>query len=276
MADASGLSQKRDLKMAQYQDHMLILKSRPYREADILLTLFGIKSGKIGAVAKGARRPKSRLAGVYPLSYVICQIYHGRSSLDTLNGVDLVDGFPGLQKDLSRLSWALLLADLVDEMFSERDPAPEVVPWIIAAWDRVAREGPGLTTALSAGWQLLKLAGYIPQWETCHICGEIPVQNSVGVDWEHDVMYCSRHLPVRSQGASEGMAVSLGSLRTWQRWMTLDVTKLGNYEAKGIIGEELFFVFGQYIERHIGRMPRSWQFVREVENIAGKERNRLF
>ncbi len=261
--------------MAQYQDHMLILKSKPYRESDILLTLFGIKSGKIGAVAKGAKRPKSRLAGIYPLSYAICQVYHGRSSLDTLNGVDLVDGFPGLQKDLSPLSWALLLADLVDEMFSERDPAPEVVPWVIAAWDRLQQEGSNLTTSLSAGWHLLKLAGYLPQWETCEACGEIPRQSPVGVDWEHDVMYCSRHLP-SSSGESRGMEISLGGLLTWQRWMALNVTKLGNYEAKGIIGDQLFFLFGRYIERHIGRMPRSWQFVREVENMAGKERNRLF
>ncbi|MCL4318991.1 MAG: DNA repair protein RecO [Firmicutes bacterium] len=261
--------------MAQYQDHMLILKSRVYRESDVLLTLFGIKSGKIGAVAKGARRPKSRLAGVYPLSYVICQLYHGRSSLDTVNGVDLVEGFPGLQKDLSKLSWALLLADLVDEMFSERDPAPEVVPWIIAAWDRLAREGSHLTTALSTGWQLLKLAGYIPRWDTCDVCGDIPRQNSVGVDWDQDVMYCSKHLPPSSE-QSRGMEISLGSFRTWQGWMALDVTKLGNYEAKGIIGDQLFFLFGRYIERHIGRMPRSWQFVREVENIGEQERNRLF
>ena len=88
-------------------------------------------------------------------------------------------------------------------------------------------------------------------------------------------MYCSRHLP-SSSGESRGMEISLGGLLTWQRWMALNVTKLGNYEAKGIIGDQLFFLFGRYIERHIGRMPRSWQFVREVENMAGKERNRLF
>ncbi len=256
--------------MAQYQDHMLILKSRPYREADILLTVFGIKSGKMGAIAKGARRAKSRLAGIYPLSYAVCQIYHGRSTLDTLNGWDLIEGFPALQKDLSKLSWAMLLADLVDEMFLERDPNPSVVPWLIAAWERLARASAPRTTALTASWQLLKLAGYIPQWDRCGLCQQVPLQGPLWIDWEQGV-YCASHYPNHHPG---GMEISLGTLRTWHQWMALDVTKIGNYDAKGIIANQLFDLFCQYVEHHIGRMPRSLQFVREVETMAEKERNK--
>lgn len=264
--------------MAQYQDHMLILKSRPYREADLLLTLFGIKSGKIGAVAKGARRPKSRLAGIYPLSYAVCQIYHGRSNLDTLTAVDLVDGFPSLQKDLDKLSWAMFLADFVDEMFQERDANPAVVPWLIAAWERLSVAPGSLSIALTASWHLLKLAGYTPKWDACEICHKPPVPPTVVVDWENDVLYCHEHSPASHRENNHyghfGMEISFGTLRTWQQWMTLDVSKIGNYDAKGLIAEQLFALFGRYVESHIGRMPRSLQFVREVENMVAKERNK--
>jgi DNA repair protein RecO (recombination protein O) len=81
--------------MAQYEDHMLILKSRPYRESDALITAFGMKSGKIGAVAKGTRRAKNRLTGLYPLSYAVCEIYHGRSNQDTINRAGRLGGFFG-------------------------------------------------------------------------------------------------------------------------------------------------------------------------------------
>ncbi|POB11700.1 DNA repair protein RecO [Sulfobacillus sp. hq2] len=250
--------------MAQYQDHMLILKSRPYRESDALITAFGLKSGKIGAIAKGTRRAKNRLAGLYPLSYTVCEIYHGRSNLDTITGTDLVEGFSGMRQDLSRLSWGMLLADLVDEMWEERDAAPAVFPWVVGGWEGLAQGANALTITLTACWHLLQLAGYYPQWETCEVCGRVPDDGPVALDLVHDRLYCTRHRP----GDDHLVSVFLGTWRTWRRWMELDVNRLGQYEAKGAIGAQIFTVFRRYVQSHIGRLPRSLQFLQEVENIG--------
>ncbi len=250
--------------MAQYEDHMLILKSRPYRESDALITAFGMKSGKIGAVAKGTRRAKNRLTGLYPLSYAVCEIYHGRSTLDTITSADLVEGFSGLREDLSRLSWGMVLADLVDEMWAERDPAPQIFPWVIAAWQGLAAGESPLTVTLTASWQLLRLAGYYPEWQVCRVCGQPPSKGTVWLDVDHDSLLCAAH----AGGEEARLSVALGTWRTWQQWMALDVNRIGQYEAKGIIGSQMFQVFRQYVQGHIGRLPRSLQFLQEVENMG--------
>jgi DNA repair protein RecO (recombination protein O) len=164
----------------------------------------------------------------------------------------------------------MMLADLVDEMWSERDAAPSVFPWVVAAWQELTAGSNPLTLTLTASWQLLRLAGYFPQWRTCSVCGKCPVAGPVWIDPEHGTMLCSTH---RGRSDTE-TSLSLGALRTWQQWMNLEVGKIGQYEAKGVIASQLFSLFRLYVQGHIGRLPRSLQFLMEVENMVGEGEDR--
>lgn len=96
-----------------------VLKSRKYREGDVILTIFTRKLGKISAIAKGAQRPKSPLiAGVQPFCYSEFLLYRGKS-LYTVTQCESKEIFYSLREDVKRLAYAAYLVELVEAVTNE-------------------------------------------------------------------------------------------------------------------------------------------------------------
>lgn len=256
--------------MAQYQDHVIILKTRAYREADSLVTLFGLKAGKVGAVARGMRRPKSRLlGGLNPLSYSVVGLYRGRASLENVTEAELLEGFPRLPQDLERLAWATVLADAVDQLWQERESSPETFSTMVAALEALNEERPSVAVGLAAGWHLLRVAGYGPNWQACQGCGVIFTQGPITIDLEHSMVFCPL---CQGRASSETVKVSLGSLRSLQYWLTIHPRKFGQADVKGSMKDELIHLFQRYMSRHVGRRLRSFEFLDTINRMTASER----
>ena len=254
--------------MAQYQEAAIVLKSRPYREADSLLTIFGQTHGKTGAVAKGVRKPKSKLqAGLYPLSYTMLQLYQGRSSLATVVGAELVQGFGKMRNDLGALSWGMFLADVVDALWTDHDASSQTFQWLVVGLDALNQGRSPATVGMTIAWRCLELAGYSPGWDACAICEQSTErQGPVGLLLDQGQALCSNcHV------GHETFKISLGSLKTWRQWMQLDSSRLGAVEAHGLVYRELFEVLSRYFEVQIGRRPRSLEFLESLAVLPDRE-----
>ncbi|MGZ4360199.1 MAG: DNA repair protein RecO, partial [Gaiellaceae bacterium] len=69
----------------------VVLRSMRLGEADRVLHLYSLERGRIGAVAKGIRKTKSRFgARLEPLSHVELLVHEGRGELGTVTGVELI------------------------------------------------------------------------------------------------------------------------------------------------------------------------------------------
>ncbi|MGH3050337.1 MAG: DNA repair protein RecO, partial [Gaiellaceae bacterium] len=73
-----------------HKTEAVVLRSFRFGEADRVLHLYTLDHGRIGAVAKGVRKTKSRFgARLEPLSHVELMLHHGAGELHTITGVDL-------------------------------------------------------------------------------------------------------------------------------------------------------------------------------------------
>lgn len=87
-----------------YKTEAIVLKHIPFGEADRLVTLYTPQLGKVRAVAKGARRARSKLAGhLEPLTRVNTLIRRGKT-LDTISQSETVTSNLLLRGDLWRMS----------------------------------------------------------------------------------------------------------------------------------------------------------------------------
>ena len=106
--------------MALYNVEAINIKSFDLGEADKLITLFSKERGKIRAVAKGARRIRSRFGGRLE---VLCQnkvlLSEGRS-LDQLQQFETIESFFRLKENMETLSTALYFTWLVDKGTEEK------------------------------------------------------------------------------------------------------------------------------------------------------------
>ena len=105
-----------------YRVDALIIRARDFGEADKILTLYTKECGKIQAIAKGVRKPTSRLrGGVQMFAHSRLLLYRGRS-LDIVSQSESVESYGSLQEDLVRLVYASYLVELLDIAVPEREP----------------------------------------------------------------------------------------------------------------------------------------------------------
>ena len=153
-----------------YRTDAVVLRQRRFGEADKICVLFTPQLGRIEAIAKGLRRPRSKLAGhLEPLTEVSLLLARGRN-LDIITQAETQNSFADLHDDLDRLSRGLYLAELVDRFTDAAGDVGNLYRLLLAALTRIDRDG-GLD--LVARWfemRILVDQGYQPRLDACVHC----------------------------------------------------------------------------------------------------------
>lgn len=153
----------------------VVLRSLRYGEADRILHLYTPMRGRIGAIAKGVRRTRSRFGGrLEPFSHVDLQLHEGRSDLLTVTGADTIHAHARLRDDAGALDAAARSCDAVARMFDSGEAHPEVFH-LLCNELRLLEDEPGMATLanqLAFRLKLLVAAGLGPQLSACASCGE--------------------------------------------------------------------------------------------------------
>ena len=155
-----------------YITEALILSVRDMGEADRIAMLFSRDLGKLPAAAYGARRTRSRLAGsVQGFAHVEVSLLPGRS-LESIGQCEVKRSFSELREELTLMTYASFLAELVSELWPERSPEPSAFDVLLGSLSLLSQRNPRLVS-LAGAWQLLALAGYHPEYERCVNCGQV-------------------------------------------------------------------------------------------------------
>lgn len=158
--------------MPVYKAEALVLRHQPLGEVDRIITLFTREGGKVRAVARGIRRPTSRLVGrVEPFTHGRFLLARGRT-FDVVAQVEVVESFSGIRRDLLRAAYAAYVAELVDRFLQERDRHEDVFELACATLAVLDTAGPE-EGEMQTLWFALRLAGvlgYRPEVDGCVQC----------------------------------------------------------------------------------------------------------
>ena len=160
---------------APLKTEAIVLRSIRFGEADRILHLYTPHHGRLGAIAKGARRASSRFgARLEPFFHIRAVMREGRGDLLTVTGVDTVTVHAALRDHALTLDSAARACDAVARMFETTDPHPEVFR-LLANELALLCSGPeqaGPANGLAFRMKLLLAAGIVPQLAACATCGE--------------------------------------------------------------------------------------------------------
>src|SRR5712691_2331960 len=157
----------------------VVLRSFRFGEADRVIHLYSLERGRVGAVAKGIRRTKSRFgARLEPLSHVEILLHQGSGELGTVTGVDLIRSHRTAREDAYRLGVGLVGLEAMLRLFGEPEPNPrafEALTKFLDLLDEAESRIPGRPAldplVLSFQLKLLWLSGYLPHLTSCAECG---------------------------------------------------------------------------------------------------------
>lgn len=157
-----------------YRAEAIVLKGMDFGEADRILTLYTRAFGKVRVIAKGARRPSSRLAGyVEPLAHGSFQLARGRE-LDVLTQAETRAAHRALREDLISTAAGWYVAELVDRFTVERAPSAPTFELLATALRRLDRGHPASLVCRWFDLHLLERAGFRPELWRCVTCGRPP------------------------------------------------------------------------------------------------------
>jgi DNA repair protein RecO (recombination protein O) len=161
-----------------YKTEAVVLRSIRFGEADRVLHLYTLDRGRVGAVAKGVRKTKSRFGGrLEPLSQVELMLHQGSGELQTITGVQLTRPHQVARDDYYRLSVGLIGAEAMLRLFPEQEANERAFTALTRFLDLLdetphAAQRPALDPlALSFQLKLLWVSGYLPHLTSCAECG---------------------------------------------------------------------------------------------------------
>ena len=156
----------------------LVLRSVEYKEHDNILTLLTESEGKITASARGCRRKGSTLAsGCQLLAWSEMELVSNRDRW-TVSSASLQRNFPGVQNSFEKFALACYMAEVIELLAVEGEPAPELLSLILNclhALDRMSR--PLLQVKSAFELRCMVISGYEPLLDSCAICGTEEPEN---------------------------------------------------------------------------------------------------
>jgi DNA repair protein RecO (recombination protein O) len=158
-----------------FKAEAVVLRSIRFGEADRVLHLYTAERGRVGAVAKGVRRVRSRLGGrLEPLSRVRLVLHEGRGELCTVSQADTVHAHPGLRERRGSLERATQACDAVLRLLDSGEPNRPAYNLLCNELALLDADAGAATRAQALGFRakLLLAAGFAPELASCATCGE--------------------------------------------------------------------------------------------------------
>jgi DNA repair protein RecO (recombination protein O) len=134
-----------------------VLHSYPYKETSLIVDLFTRDHGRIAVVAKGAKRPLSKLRGVLQTFQPLSVSWSGKSELRTLIDAEWVGGMLPIER--TALLCGFYLNELLVKLLARDDPHRALFDHYISTLNELAHDEPAQIALRKFERALLKETG---------------------------------------------------------------------------------------------------------------------
>jgi DNA repair protein RecO (recombination protein O) len=226
----------------------MVLRTIRLGEADRIVTLMTERHGKVRAVAKGVRRTRSKFGSrLEPLSHVALLGWQGRGDLDIVNQVEVIDANRVVREDLDRVTVALSMLEVVDQVAQERHANPRLYEMVVGAVAALAiHNSPMLAPAFFL--KVLALEGTAPHLSSCVSCGEEAIGSLVAFDPIEGGVLCRQ--------CRRGRPLSVDGLVLLRRTLGGDLAGVLD-EPRSPATDEVSALATEAMEAHLDRRLRS-------------------
>jgi len=148
----------------------IVLKRTNINEADRILTIFTREMGKVKAIAKGARKIKSRLAGsIEPFLLTNFMLYPGKTFW-LVTGAEVVKNFENVQTDVKKTANAFYVGEIIDKTLEEDEPHKEIFELFTNYLEYLNTNDDSFMPVYTA--KILERLGFKPEVYECLHCRE--------------------------------------------------------------------------------------------------------
>jgi len=170
--------------MPTHEAEAIVLRHYSLSDSDRILVFITREFGKVRAVAKGVKKPRSRISGsLEPLNHIRLEFWNREGKdLNQVREAELIHSYLGKKPDLGQISGFSYFAELANELVQENQPNQHFFRLLLASLS--AGEKSGVNEALLRYFEVwcLKLSGLLPDYAYCSNCSKC-VKDDIFFAW---------------------------------------------------------------------------------------------
>ena len=244
-----------------YKTQAIVLSRFELGEADRVLTLLTPHDGKIKAIAKGVRRPNSRIGGsVEPFAELHLVLARART-FDVITQASVGEAWLNLRDRLESAATAWYLGELAERAVEERAAAYPIYALLRRSYQLL---DDGMAPGRVARWFEYGLAdalGMRPEVDRCAECDRV-LEETERFRWVPALggVLCERH----EGPPAETVSVSLAALKLLKAYRRLDIEAIAALRVPSSVEAEVEDALRRFIRFVLEREARSLPFLDEV------------
>jgi len=225
------------------ESEAIVLRTYPFRESDLLVTLFTRMEGKVRGVARAAKKSRRRFGGALePLTYIkVSYEDRERQELARLDSCEVLESPLTTEVSYPRAVALGHVAELLDELLPDREANDAVFRLALSVLAQLCGDEFRLPLTYFELW-MVRLMGYLPDLSVCLACGRTLNGSRAYFHALADGLMCPEHKRLASS------EISAESRKLADQMLRLPLSKL---EVVHKSASDLSKFVLQTLERHI-------------------------
>jgi DNA repair protein RecO (recombination protein O) len=228
------------------ESEAIVLRTYPFRESDLLVTLFTRLEGKVRGVARAAKKSRRRFGGALePLTHVkVTYEDKERQELARLDACEVISSPLASEVTYPRAVALGHVAEILDELSPDREANDAVFRLALSVLSQLTTSEFWLPITYFDLW-MARLMGYLPELSECLACGRGLNGSRAYFHALADGLMCPEHKRLASSEMSSESRKLAGQM------LTAPLSKLKPATLPDSTGADLRKFLLQTLERHI-------------------------
>ncbi len=239
----------------------IVIRTTDYGENNKIVTLYTREWGKVGVMARGAKKPSSRLASItqpFTYGYYLVQRSNG---LGGLQQGEIIKTMRGIREDIFLTAHASYIVELTDKATEDKKPNPYLFELLYQTL-HFMNEGLDLDIlTFIYEMKMLQVLGLHPVLDRCSACGSTDGQFSFSI--REGGFLCHRCLPIDAHH----LKISQSTVKLLRIFYYFDLNRLGKIDVKDETKAEIKKIITTYYDEYSGLSLKSKRFLNQMDQL---------
>lgn len=239
----------------------IVIRTNHYGETNKVVTLYTREWGKVGVMARGAKKPSSRLSAVtqiFTYGQFLVQIGSG---LGSLQQGDMLSSMRAIREDIFLTAYASYIVDLTDKGTDDRKANPFLFELLYQTLNYMNEGYDPEVLVHIYEMKMLNVMGLYPVLNHCAVCESTDGQFSFSI--REGGFICHRCLAKDPYHYK----ISAATVKLLRLFYYIDLTRLGNISVKKETKAELKKIISAYYDEYSGLLLKTKKFLNQLHQL---------
>ncbi|MGN7410652.1 MULTISPECIES: DNA repair protein RecO [unclassified Sporosarcina] len=237
----------------------IVLRTMPYGETNKIVTILTKEAGKMTAMARGAKKPASRLSSISQVFVYGSFLLRTGKGMGSLEQGEPIDSMRHIREDLEATSYASYIVELVDRLTDDGERSTGVFNLLYEALHAINEGYDPEAIALFVEWKMLPVAGIHPVLHHCASCGS--VEGEFAFSFQEIGFLCHRCFHTDPYI----VRITPAQLKLIRTFATVPITQVGSLTLKKSTKQFMKKLVRQIYDEQVGLRLKSRSFLDQLD-----------